>query len=292
MNRRTIVMVSICLLVILCLLPSLCGAGEVERASCPTEVESSLFVTIDRVAMVKWYLDSELVYENNSYLTKHYWNYTFPEKGEFHNVTAVVTDINGSTDTVKWIIWIGTKFVVPNETAAVTVTTLPVLAAPGEQFNVTTTVEPDVTKGAIACTCFHGTSNGLLLLQPDEEGIYRSTWLLSASNNTTLINTWIANSTNSGTFLLGFSTSATIAEDPAGNSIPINFINAEIKISPRYDINADFVVNIIDLVILRQHYGESTSEPYPRYDMNKDGIVNIMDLVTLKQHYGEQIETI
>ena len=48
--------------------------------------------------------------------------------------------------------------------------------------------------------------------------------------------------------------------------------------SQPYDVNQDGVVDIADLVIVSQHFGESTTAPYPRYDVNADGKVDILDL--------------
>ncbi len=49
-----------------------------------------------------------------------------------------------------------------------------------------------------------------------------------------------------------------------------------------YDVNADGVVNILDLAFIASHFGESN----PEADVNADGIVNILDLVLMAQNFS------
>lgn len=65
-------------------------------------------------------------------------------------------------------------------------------------------------------------------------------------------------------------------------------IAEEIKTIEAYpwDINSDGIVDISDLVIVGQHFGESPPSD-PRADVNDDGTVDISDLVLVGQHFGE-----
>lgn len=54
-----------------------------------------------------------------------------------------------------------------------------------------------------------------------------------------------------------------------------------------WDVNKDGLTNIQDIVIVGQHFGERTTQPYPAYDTNGDGIVNIQDIVIIGQHFGQ-----
>jgi hypothetical protein len=56
---------------------------------------------------------------------------------------------------------------------------------------------------------------------------------------------------------------------------------------PRYDVNEDGTVDILDTTIVGQHFGETTSPPYPCYDVNEDGTVDILDTTIVGQHFGE-----
>ncbi len=50
-----------------------------------------------------------------------------------------------------------------------------------------------------------------------------------------------------------------------------------------YDVNADGVINILDLTFVASHFGETNSEA----DVNIDGTVNILDLTLVAQNFGE-----
>ena len=52
---------------------------------------------------------------------------------------------------------------------------------------------------------------------------------------------------------------------------------------PPHDINKDGVIDICDLTIVGQYYGEENSS----YDLNGDNVVDIGDLVIIGQHFGE-----
>ncbi|MXV74090.1 hypothetical protein F4Z99_07415 [Candidatus Poribacteria bacterium] len=57
-----------------------------------------------------------------------------------------------------------------------------------------------------------------------------------------------------------------------------NLITPEVP----YDINADGMVNILDLTFVASRFGEAD----PEADVNDDGVVNILDLVLVAQHFG------
>ena len=50
----------------------------------------------------------------------------------------------------------------------------------------------------------------------------------------------------------------------------------------RADANSDGVVNILDLVLVSQNFGQA----HPQADINGDGTVNILDLVFVAQHFS------
>ena len=53
-----------------------------------------------------------------------------------------------------------------------------------------------------------------------------------------------------------------------------------------WDINNDGIVNILDLVLISNSFGEETLT-HPKVDINKDGKVNIIDLLLVASHFGE-----
>ena len=54
------------------------------------------------------------------------------------------------------------------------------------------------------------------------------------------------------------------------------------------DVNGDGVVNVLDLVLVAQHLGE-TAPSNSKVDVNGDGIVNILDLILIAQHLGGEM---
>jgi PKD repeat protein len=57
-------------------------------------------------------------------------------------------------------------------------------------------------------------------------------------------------------------------------------------VAPSEDVNADGLVNIIDLVTVAQAFGRAGA-PAGSADINGDGVVNIFDLVTVASHFGQ-----
>ena len=51
-----------------------------------------------------------------------------------------------------------------------------------------------------------------------------------------------------------------------------------------YDVNADGTVNILDLVFVASHFGQTD----PKADINGDGTVNILDLTLIAQNFGNE----
>jgi len=57
---------------------------------------------------------------------------------------------------------------------------------------------------------------------------------------------------------------------------------------PRWDVNQDGVIDILDLVLVGHRFGESITIPsMPNPDINDDKKVDINDLTIIAQHFGE-----
>ena len=74
--------------------------------------------------------------------------------------------------------------------------------------------------------------------------------------------------------------------NPKGNEIPIEVINTTITVSsvPPCDVNANGTVDIFDLILVAQVFGQ---ESKTRADTNGDGVVNIFDLIVVAQCFGQ-----
>jgi len=76
----------------------------------------------------------------------------------------------------------------------------------------------------------------------------------------------------------------------ANGNVNTTWVNQTTKTTnafPRYDVNENGVVDVLDTTLVGQHFGETTSPPYPRYDVNEDGVVDILDTTLVGQHFGE-----
>jgi len=56
---------------------------------------------------------------------------------------------------------------------------------------------------------------------------------------------------------------------------------------PDYDVNSDGSCNIMDIVRISNHIGESGTPGWIREDVDKNGHVQVMDMIQVSNHYGE-----
>jgi mono/diheme cytochrome c family protein len=77
-----------------------------------------------------------------------------------------------------------------------------------------------------------------------------------------------------------------------GKMLSVSVSGATVTVLPKespWDVNGDGNVDILDLVLVGQRFGETITvhEP-PDPDVNRDGTVNVIDLVLIGQHLGEE----
>ncbi len=71
--------------------------------------------------------------------------------------------------------------------------------------------------------------------------------------------------------------------DPSGGRIPFRTVVNSITVGNSRDVNGDGQINIFDLIVVAQNFGQSN----PQADINSDGVVNIFDLIQVAQRLGE-----
>ena len=68
--------------------------------------------------------------------------------------------------------------------------------------------------------------------------------------------------------------------DAGGNLLSIT---SNVPIEP--DVNNDGQVNVLDLVLIGQKWGQTGPPGWIKEDVNKDGAVNVLDMVIVGQHW-------
>jgi YD repeat-containing protein len=75
----------------------------------------------------------------------------------------------------------------------------------------------------------------------------------------------------------------TYTYDPAGNRV-----STEVYLAwPDWDVNMDSNINILDVIQVGNHWGESGEPGWIREDVNDDGDINMLDVIMIGNHWGE-----
>ena len=76
----------------------------------------------------------------------------------------------------------------------------------------------------------------------------------------------------------------------SGEVIPADVRDFTITVESKlaWDVNADGQVSVLDLILVAQRVGETTTAN-SEFDVNDDGIISILDLILVAQHLGESI---
>ncbi|MDF1534678.1 MAG: dockerin type I domain-containing protein, partial [Methanosarcinaceae archaeon] len=58
------------------------------------------------------------------------------------------------------------------------------------------------------------------------------------------------------------------------------------NVLPRWDVNEDGIVDVLDIAIIGQEYGALVEAPYPRWDVIQDGVINVQDMTLARSYFG------
>jgi len=94
---------------------------------------------------------------------------------------------------------------------------------------------------------------------------------------------WETDYSSAGTYTIDIIVSDGIEQVTGQRTIMINDVH------PRWDVNEDGIVNVLDISAIGQEYGTSVEAPYPRWDVNQDGDVNVQDMTIAGYHFGETV---
>ena len=75
------------------------------------------------------------------------------------------------------------------------------------------------------------------------------------------------------------------ALDPSNNQATSGTVL--FSMPPNWDINADGVVTVLDLVLVSNHYNQGGAAGWIREDVDNTGLIESLDLVSVGNHFGE-----
>ncbi|WMW25423.1 dockerin type I domain-containing protein [Methanolobus sediminis] len=94
---------------------------------------------------------------------------------------------------------------------------------------------------------------------------------------------WTTDYESAGTHTIKVTVSDGTEEVSSSSTITIT------DLQPRWDVNEDGIVNVLDITLVGQNYGKTYTTDLPRWDVNQDGTVNIQDLSIVSGHFGETV---
>ena len=53
-----------------------------------------------------------------------------------------------------------------------------------------------------------------------------------------------------------------------------------------WDVNEDGLVNMLDIILVGQHFSETGAPGWIREDVNDDGNIDMLDIIIVGQHFG------
>jgi Putative Ig domain. len=94
---------------------------------------------------------------------------------------------------------------------------------------------------------------------------------------------WNLDYDSAGTHTIEVTVSDGIDEVSSSGTITIT------DLQPRWDVNEDGIVNVLDITLIGQNYGITYTGDLPRWDVNQDATVNIQDLSIVAGHFGDTV---
>jgi C1A family cysteine protease len=70
-----------------------------------------------------------------------------------------------------------------------------------------------------------------------------------------------------------------------GQPLTITVADGSVTVCPDWDVNLDESVNVLDMTLVGQHWGESGAAHWVRGDVNRDGAINVLDMILIGQHW-------
>jgi len=91
------------------------------------------------------------------------------------------------------------------------------------------------------------------------------------------------NATAAGTSALTLS--GVIVGDTTGTAVTITTTGGSVMVCPDWDVNMDGSVNVLDMILVGNHWGETGTAHWIREDVNLDGAISVLDMILIGQHW-------
>jgi hypothetical protein len=124
---------------------------------------------------------------------------------------------------------------------------------------------------------------GIIATDADGQALSYTIKIDGVTKSTSSSYVWETDYSSAGTHTIDITVSDGIEQVTGQRTITINDVH------PRWDVNEDGTVNILDISAIGQEYGKSVGAPYPRWDVNQDGSINVQDMTLAGSHFGETV---
>jgi len=71
-----------------------------------------------------------------------------------------------------------------------------------------------------------------------------------------------------------------------GQAVAITVSDGSVTVCPDWDVNLDLSVNVNDMILVGQHWGETGTPHWIREDVNRDGAISVLDMILIGQHWS------
>ena len=124
---------------------------------------------------------------------------------------------------------------------------------------------------------------GIIATDADGDALTYNIKIDGVTKSTSSSYVWETDYSSAGSHTIDIIVSDGIEQVTDSRTITIN------DVRPRWDVNEDGTVNVLDISIIGQKYGTSVGAPYPRWDVNQDGAINVQDMTLTASHFGETV---
>ena len=124
---------------------------------------------------------------------------------------------------------------------------------------------------------------GIIATDADGQALSYTIKIDGVTQSTSSSYAWETDYSSAGTHTIDITVSDGIEQVTDQRTITINDVH------PRWDVNEDGTVNVLDISIIEQKYGTSVEAPYPRWDVNQDDAINVQDMTLAAYYFGETV---